>query len=279
MSKIIQYCLAKSIGAYINILSYVAPKKAFAIAYMFFSEPRKGKIDPVKIPKTLQKAEHQTYFFKEHQIKTYTWKGNEEIILLVHGWESNASRWKKLLPYLKKTNKTIIAIDGPAHGMSSGKEFNVPIYAEFIDQVVQKHNPSIVIGHSIGGNAIAYFQSIYNHNFEKIILLGAPSDFKVILENYFKMLGLNLKIQNQFLTYIKQRFTIVIDDFSASLFLKNNTISGIIAHDIDDSVVLFEEGKKIAHSWKAAKFMETKGLGHSMHDENLYQSIVDFIEE
>ena len=277
MSKIIQNSLAKSIGAYINVLSYVAPKKAFAIAYMFFSEPRKGKINVNKIPKTLQKALQQKYFFKEHQIQTYIWKGNDDIILLVHGWESNASRWKKLLPYLKKTGKTIIAIDAPAHGMSSGKEFNVPIYAEFINHVVQKYHPKIVIGHSIGGNAIAYYQSQYNHSFEKIILLGSPSDFKIILENYFKMLGLNSKIQQQFLMSIKQLFNIIIDDFSASNFLKNNTLPGIIAHDIDDNVVLFEEGKKIANSWKTAEFIQTKGLGHSMHDEILYQSIVDFI--
>jgi pimeloyl-ACP methyl ester carboxylesterase len=45
---------------------------------------------------------------------------------LVHGWESNASRWGNLLPYLKKSGSTIIAIDGPAHGLSSGKEFSIP---------------------------------------------------------------------------------------------------------------------------------------------------------
>lgn len=279
MSKNTQNILVKSIGAYINLLSYIAPNKSFGIAYKFFSEPRKGKIKVDKIPKTLQKAYQQAYSFKEHQIQTYTWKGNEETILLLHGWESNASRWKKLLPYLKKTGKTIIAIDAPAHGLSSGKEFNVPLYAEFMNQVVIKFNPQIVIGHSIGGNAIAYFQSLYKHNFEKIILLGAPSDFKIILENYFKILGLNSKIQQQFLLYIKSRFNIVIEDFSAANFLKENKLPGIIAHDIDDSVVRFEEGKKIAQSWKTARFIETKALGHSLHDTNLYQTISDFLEK
>jgi esterase/lipase len=279
MSKNTQNILAKSIGAYINLLSYIAPNKAFAIAYKFFSEPRKGKIKVDKIPKTLQKAYQQTYSFQEHQIQTYTWKGNEETILLIHGWESNASRWKKLLPYLKKTGKTIIAIDAPAHGLSSGKEFNVPLYAEFINQIVMKFNPHIVIGHSIGGNAVAYFQSNYQHNFDKIVLLGAPSDFKIILENYFKILGLNSKIKQQFLVYIKSRFTIEIEDFSAANFLKESTLPGIIAHDVNDIVVRIEEGKKIANSWKTATFIETKELGHSLHDAILYQTISDFIEK
>ena len=279
MEKTIQFILVKSVGLYINTLSYIAPKKAFALAYKLFSQPRKGRITEHKTPKTLLKAEHVSHKHKEHEFQTYIWKGNDDIILLIHGWESNASRWKKLLSHLKKTGKTIIAIDGPAHGKSSGKEFNVPTYAEFIDVVVQKYNPKIVIGHSIGGNAIAYFQAHYNHNFEKIVLLGAPSDFKIILDNYIKMLSLNKRIHQSLIDYTKKRFNLTIDDFSASKFLKNSTIEGIVAHDVQDTVVLFEEGKKISKAWEKAQFIETKGLGHSMHDAYLYQTIFDFIQK
>jgi len=279
MDKTIQFILVKSVGLYINTLSYIAPKKAFALAYKLFSQPRKGRITEHKIPKTLLKAEHVSHKHKEHEFQTYIWKGNDDIILLIHGWESNASRWKKLLSHLKKTGKTIIAIDGPAHGKSSGKEFNVPTYAEFIDVVVQKYNPKIAIGHSIGGNAIAYFQAHYNHNFEKIVLLGAPSDFKVILNNYIKMLSLNKRIHQSLIDYTKKRFNLTIDDFSASKFLKNSTIEGIVAHDLQDTVVLFEEGKKISKAWEKAQFIETRGLGHSMHDAYLYQTIVDFVQK
>lgn len=279
MDKTIQFILVKSVGLYINTLSYIAPKKAFALAYSLFSQPRKGRITEHKIPKTLLKAEHVSHKHNEHEFQTYIWKGNEDIILLIHGWESNASRWKKLLSHLKKTGKTIIAIDGPAHGKSSGKEFNVPTYAEFIDVVVQKYNPKIAIGHSIGGNAIAYFQAHYNHNFEKIVLLGAPSDFKVILNNYIKMLSLNKRIHQSLIDYTKKRFNLTIDDFSASKFLKNSPIEGIVAHDLQDTVVLFEEGKKISKAWEKAQFIETRGLGHSMHDAYLYQTIVDFVQK
>jgi len=277
MEKMVQTIIVKSVGFYINLLSYIAPKRAFALAYKLFSQPRKGRITEHKIPKTLLKAELIRHKHNNHEFQTYLWKGNEDIILLIHGWESNASRWKKLLLQLKKTGKTIIAIDGPAHGKSSGKEFNVPTYAEFIDQVVQKYNPKIVIGHSIGGNAIAYFQAHYNHNFDKIVLLGAPSDFKVILNNYIKMLSLNKRVHQSLIDYTKKRFNLTIDDFSASKFMKDSNISGIIAHDVDDTVVLFEEGKKISDAWKKADFIETKGLGHSMHDAHLYQTIVDFV--
>lgn len=279
MKKTSQLLLAKTIGLYINLLSYIVPKKAYKLAYIFFSEPRKGKLNTNNLPKTLQKATIEKHFSNHHHFHSYTWKGNDNVILLIHGWESNASRWKKLLLKLKTTGKTIIAIDAPAHGLSSGKEFNVPTYAKFIALAVEKYNPKIVIGHSIGGNAIAYFQAHYKHAFEKMILIGAPSDFDIILNNFINILGLNKRVHQALIDYTKKRFNIVIEDFSATKFLENTTIPGIIAHDIDDDVVLFEEGKKIANSWKTAEFISTKGLGHSMHDIFLYESIVDFIEK
>lgn len=277
MKKVTHFVVTKSIGIYINVLSYINPKKSFELAYQLFSQPRKGRITEQRFPKTLQKADQETHVYGEHRFQSYTWKGNDDIILLVHGWESNASRWKKMLPYLKSTGKTIIAIDAPAHGLTSGKEFNVPVYAELLNELVQKYNPKIAIGHSIGGNAIAYFQAHYKHNFEKIILLGAPSDFMVILNNYIKMLSLNKRTHKAFTEYVKTRFEKSIDYFSAAKFLENNTIPGIIAHDTNDAVVLFEEGKKIANSWKSASFIETNGLGHSMHNDDLYKTITEFI--
>lgn len=277
MKKSFIFLLAKSIGLYINLLSFVLPKKSLTLAYTLFSQPKKGKLKSDRLPKILAKAQQEKFRHNQHHFFIHTWKGNDDIILLVHGWESNASRWKKTLTHLKKTGKTIIAIDGPAQGLSSGKEFNVPLYCEFIDIIVQKYNPKIAIGHSIGGNALAYFQAHYNHSFEKLVLLGSPSDFSVILNNYVKMLGLNAKVHQALAKYTKERFNLTIDEFSASKFLEKTTIPGLIAHDSEDQVVLIKEAEKIAQSWKSAKFIKTQGLGHSLHNDELYQTIVEFI--
>ena len=155
--------LTKSIGIYINLISFVFPEKATQIAHGYFSEPRKGKLTKEKLPKTLQSAYSETIVHKDEIIQTYIWKGNETVILLIHGWESNSSRWKKMLPYLKKSGSTIIAIDGPAQGLSSGKEFTVTKYAEFIDIAAKKFKPNYIIGHSIGGKTSLYYQYKYQN--------------------------------------------------------------------------------------------------------------------
>ena len=48
---------------------------------------------------------------------------------------------------------------------------------------------------------------------------------------------------------------------------------------IDDTVDLFEEGEKIAEAWKNVVFIKTKGLGHSMHDDELYKKVSLFLFE
>ena len=278
MKKIQFFIITKSIGLYLNALSYINLDEAKNKAYQLFSQPRKGKIKKEKLPKTLQNVTYETFEYQTEKFQTYIWKGNEEIILLVHGWESNASRWKKLLNHLKPLGKTIIAIDGPAHGLSDGKEFNAPKYAEYINVLTQKYQPQTVIAHSVGGAAIAYYLNKYkNPNFEKVVLLGAPSDFKILSDNFVKLLSLNDKIKAELEDYYFQKFNIHIDDFSGHKFAENFTQKAFIAHDTEDEVVLIDEGRKYAYAWKNAIYIETKGLGHSMHDADLYQKIIDFI--
>lgn len=280
MKKNFTFIFTKTIGLYINLLSYIMPDKALSLAYGFFSQPRKGKLSPNNLPEILKEAKLETSSHNDHQFQTYTWQGNENKILLVHGWESNASRWEKLIRLLIKSGSTIIAIDAPAHGLSSGKEFNVPTYAEFINTFSKIHQPNIIIGHSMGGVACAYYQHNYQQNhIEKMVLLGSPSDFNVLMQKYIDLLGLNSKVYLLIKTYIKHRFNIDTNEFTSHYFLKNTTIPGIIAHDIHDDIVAFSEAKKIASSWKNAHFIETQNLGHSMQDDGLNHTIYQFLFE
>lgn len=278
MKSIFKTILIKVIGFYINLLSYSFPEKATKLAYKFFSEPREGRLKPDSMPKILQLAEIETISIDNQNFPIYKWKGSETKILLVHGWESNASRWEPIFPFLQKSGNTILALDAPAHGLSSGKEFSVPNYATYIYEVVQIYKPQIMIGHSIGGSACLYFQNQYTSmSLQKMILLGAPADFEILLLNYAKLLGLNSKVIQLLDNYFLERFNTNSTTFVGEKLAETITVDGIISHDIEDEVVLFAESKKIAKGWKKSIFIEMKGFGHSMHDPNLYQKIQEYI--
>jgi pimeloyl-ACP methyl ester carboxylesterase len=278
LKKGIRFITLKSVGQYINFLSYVRPQKAVELSYALFSQPRIGRLQKDTLPTILQNTETETFHHNEHHFQTYIWKGNETKILLVHGWESNASRWQKTLPHLQQSGSTIIALDAPAHGQSSGKEFNVPLYAEFINKAVEKYQPTIIIGHSIGGAASVYHQYLFpNTSISKMVILGAPSDLKTLIDNYISMLSLNTKMFSMLESKFANRFNFKIEDFSGEKFAAGFNIPGLIVHDVSDDIVSFEEGKKIARNWKNSQFIETVGLGHGMHDDELYQKIIEFL--
>jgi len=280
MKKFKYFLLTKSIGLYLNALSLVAPKKAVQKAYTLFSTPRKGKIQFDDIPEVLKSAEAVTFDFEGEKIQTYTWKGNETILFLIHGWESNSARWKKALPYILKSGYTIVAIDAPAHGLSSGRDFNAHKYSQYIHHIANIHPPKILIGHSIGGKACLHYQSLHqNKAIEKMVVLGAPSDFKAIFENFISLLSLNSTIDRGLVKYYLENFNLSNKEIEGPLFLNNTNPKGLIVHDIEDTVVAFAEAEKNAKAWKEALFIETKGLGHSLNDEALFEKISAFITE
>ncbi|WP_291120140.1 alpha/beta hydrolase [Flavobacterium sp. UBA6135] len=268
------------IGNFINFLSYIYPKKAKEIAYKFFSTPRAGRLQNENLPTILKQASFDFFELENHKFPVYVWSGNATKIILVHGWESNASRWELLIHQLQKSGSTIIALDGPAHGLSNGVEFNVPKYASFINLVVKHFEPSIIIGHSIGGSACLFHQHFYKpESIKKIILIGSPSDLDVLIFNFKRILGLNNRVSKQLENYFEEKFKLKIIDFSGAKMASTLEISGIVAHDTEDDVVSFKESQKIISSWKNAIFIETQGLGHSMHDEKMYQKIYNYLFE
>lgn len=278
MKKPLYFLYTKIIGLYINLLSFISPKIAIKIACSLFGEPRKGRLSVEKLPGFLQQSEIESFTHKGQRFKSYIWKGNETVILLVHGWESNGLRWEKFLSHLQETGSTIIAVDGPAHGLSNGTTFDIPKYAAFINIVTQKYNPQFLIGHSLGGKTCLYYQYFYKHeSIKKIVTLGAPSDFKIILNNYVKLLSLNTRVVKGMELQYRKIFRSSLSFFSASYFASKLECKGLIVHDTFDATVHIDEGKKIASAWKDSVFIETQGLGHSLHDDELYKKVVTFM--
>jgi pimeloyl-ACP methyl ester carboxylesterase len=279
MKRFLFFITTKSYGAYINLLCFIAPKKATLLAFSLFSHPRKGKLNSNQLPPFLAEAKKETFGNHGLQFQTYRWDGDEKIIFLLHGWESNTARWKKLLPHLVETGHTIIAIDAPAHGLSKGKEFNVIRYAASIDSVAKKYSPNYIIGHSIGGKASLYYQATYNNpSVEKMVLLGAPSDYAIIFRNYVRLLRLNSRMEKLIHQHYWERFQIKVADFSAQ-HAHSVTAKGLLFHDLDDTVVLHDESQKINHYWKTSVLETTKGLGHSLQNKEVYKKIVDFLSD
>ena len=259
-------------------MQWFTPQTAAKIAYNFFSQPRVQRLSSTDLPPILQKAQKQLFDFENHKVQTYIWKGSEQTVLLIHGWESNAARWENMVHLLQKHHKNIIAIDAPAHGLSSGKSFDIHTYGKFITFISEKFQPEFIIAHSLGGASAVYAQAIFSSKYlQKMVLIAAPSDQKVLFENYVKLLSLSASVFTGIDTYFQELFGYSLDAFSGRNFAKKITIPTLIIHDHTDTSVLYEESQKIFSNLPKATMHSTNALDHSMQNDDLNTLIFRFL--
>ncbi|GAB1857064.1 alpha/beta fold hydrolase [Flavobacteriaceae bacterium MHTCC 0001] len=271
--------LPKIIGGFINFISYIAPNYAGKQAISLFSKPRKGKLTTAE-SEYLDTAIQKEITCKDIDIKTYHWKGDNKTILLAHGWESNAFRWKGFLNYFESYDYNVIALDAPAHGGTSGKEFNAILYSECIAETVKYFKPEIIIGHSVGGMATVF--ALKNHklpSINRIVLLGAPDTFENILVNYETIMGYNKRVKASIRTFVLKRFGYATHHFATSQFIEHLDVKGLIIHDKRDRIIPFSDATEIHKQFKNATLISTQGYGHGLKSGEVYQHISHFLKD
>lgn len=269
--------ISKTIGFFINLISFISKKLAGNLALSLFSTPLRGKVKE-KDNDFLDTAFKEELQYQDFNIMTYRWLGKNKTILLAHGWESNAARWQPIVENLKKQKYNIIALDAPAHGRSGSKRFNAILYSEFIHIVSKKFNPDIIIGHSVGGMASVFYQYKYqNSELEKLVLLGAPSNFTGVFDRYTKMMGYNKKVNNQMGQIVLEKYGHLPSYFSAADFTKKIATSALIIHDESDRIIPYQDAKHFEKNYVNAQLITTQGFGHSLNNETITAYINKFI--
>lgn len=79
----------------------------------------------------LEEGEPFQFFVHDKIIHAWKW-GQGPAVLMVHGWNGRGAQWCRFVPALVEAGYTAIAIDGPAHGDSTGRFTS---YFEFTDTV------------------------------------------------------------------------------------------------------------------------------------------------
>ena len=172
-----------------------------------------------------------------------------------------------------------MALDAPAHGASSGKQFNAVLYSECINVVVEHYKPQIIIGHSVGGMSTGFYQNKYqNKDLEKLILLGAPSEFTGVFKRYVDMMGYNKKIEQGLNNLVVERFNKAPSYFSLANFAKSIDTETLIIHDVGDKVIPFGDAKRIVENHNNVAFISTNGFGHGLRNDVVYKHVINFIQ-
>ena len=269
--------ITKSIGVIIKFISLFSPRTAGKIAIKLFSSPRRKRLKEIERD-FLETAFIEDLKYDNTTIMTYRWLGKKDTILLVHGWESNSVRWKDLIIKLSALDYNVIALDAPAHGRSGGKVFNAVIYSECINLVVKKFNAKIIIGHSVGGMATTFFQHKYKlPTVEKLILLGAPSNFVGVFERYVKMMGYNKRVKRSINDIVFERFNNRPEHFNAAKFSETIVAQGLLIHDKYDTIIPYSDAEDFKNFYKNSQLITTEGFGHGLKSDAVDDHILAFV--
>lgn len=264
----------KIIGFLINVISLFAPKYAAKQVLALFSKPRGGQTKDF-MDKFYNQFEQRMLKYDGMDIATYRKEGTGKRILLAHGWESNAFRWRKLVPYLVEEGYEIIMLDAPGHGSSGSPIFNAPTYAAFINEVVKIYPPDIVLGHSIGGFSVLYYLRHYEWSgIEQIMILASPDTLEDITSNYFELMGYRYGLRKHYDKIIEKRFGNKIEYYSAAEFISEIDLPGTLIHSEDDDINLYREGQAIAANWKRGELVTVDGFGHGLQDKYIFNLVI-----
>ncbi|KZS41245.1 alpha/beta hydrolase [Aquimarina aggregata] len=267
------------IGKYFQFLFFFFPKKAIRKAYTLFCTPRKGKVLPEQ-EDFLEDAKDELISLESLRLQTYRWPSLGETILMVHGWESNTHRWKNIIQKLHKKGYNIIAFDAPAHGNSSGKILNVPLYTECLQKMIALYRPNHIIGHSVGGMTTIFHQYTYpDQEIDKLVILAPPSDLSRIMKQYQGILKLSQKFMQALNQYFKDKHGHYFEEFTISEFAKKISQKGLLIHDKNDDIAPYAEAERIANNWSGINFITTENYGHSLFFNEVDTMILDFLSK
>ncbi len=268
----------RMIGAQINITNLFSGQAAGEKAFQTFCTPRRGRIRP-KDQDFLKSCQSEAMLATgQNGVKAYSWNdAGKDTVLLLHGWESNAARWSRLITLLVKEGYRVVAIDAPGHGASEGDLFNIPYYAEGINSAVQTYQPSFIAGHSVGGASLLYFMSHYARpSVRGTVIMGAPSELSPVIDGFKSILGLSDGSIQSLERVFQTKFNHTSEYFSSQRFARAIEIPSLVIHDEEDKVCPLPDGQAIYNHLPEAELFVTKGLGHGLQDKRVYDRIIEF---
>ena len=131
----------------------------------------------------------------------------------------------------------------------------------------------------MGGMTILYDHYINpESSVEKIVTVGSPCAFEKFMHHYQGILKFNSRVWNAMNKRLKSWFGYHFNEFSSARFVANNTKKGLLFHDKLDKQVAYTESVRVHEHWEGSELILTEGLGHSMHQEQVNQQIIDFLE-
>ncbi|WP_309709715.1 alpha/beta fold hydrolase [Pseudolysinimonas sp.] len=251
----------------LKVLSVIASPLAAELGYRLWRNLGRPECVRPHDAEVHSRAARATLDLAGTRVATYTWGRGPEIVLLVHGWRSRASRFSAVVRELESPNRTIVAFDAPGNGASSGTFTTVLDYAQIITRLSARHGGfDTIVAHSFG--ALAAFLAVREGALaSRLVTVAGVHDVDEILNEFARLAGLTGRARAGLRSRIERRTFPQVDDiwhrFVAELDPADIRTPLLVVHDRRDPVVDPQQSELIAEAHNGpTELMLTEGLGH-----------------
>lgn len=273
---------ARITGFFLNTLAVIAPKLAGRLSFYLFGLPLRKRKKPQEL-QYLATADLQYVRINGKKTAVYHWGFLGPIVLLAHGWESHAGRWRKVAPLLVQAGFQVVAVDAPAHGRSEGRHFTMLKYADVLRAVFQRFGPiDTVIGHSVGGAAAIWAMGTLSPALRprQAVILASFSSLHYIMENARRLIGASDRLMQAMDDHIERLFGNRIPHYDiARMAEKLTDVEALLIHDRHDRVTAFRESETLLAAWPGARLLLTEGFGHGLTAPQVTSTVLEFVHE
>lgn len=270
--------ISRSIGTYLNLLGLVAPKLAAKHAFYVFCYPFSAKLRPDQ-QAFLDTSTARMIDFEGKLVAVYSWGQGEETILCLHGWQSNAFRWKKYIQELDLDRYTLLAVDAPGHGRSKGRILNIPIYARLIAKLMNEYSVDHILGHSVGCFAALYaMHEVTEQRPKTAVLIAAAASVEEFFGVFRAILGLSANVEKHLRVFFKSYTGQEVSYFETNRYVGTLDFPALIIHDRQDMEIPLRYAERLHSAWPTSELWITDGLGHKMRDISVVNRTKEFLE-
>ena len=279
----------RALGAVINALSQLSPRLASRVALELFTRPRRPPTRPQTV-EWLRSATELHLSYEGLQLRGYRWAAPDAPpdahpnVLLVHGWESHAGRWRSLADGLLAAGISVYALDGPASGASTGRRTNLIRYTGALVQFERSFGPfDALVGHSLGGGVAAQLlaRTPLPRRAKAAVVMASFDEPEHVFDRYFDLLGMSQRTRQRFdqraLRMVPEAGGLENYSTTAALRALGKEVRGLVVHALDDEVSPFAEGKAIHASWAGSELWELPHGGHRLREPALQERIAAWL--
>ncbi len=258
--------MLKLIQLYFSFLSKVSPKLAAKKAFNFFQTVRKKTIRNREKP-FYDKATHFTFKYKNETLDAYRFgTPSKDIVVLIHGWDSNAGCMYGFVDEILKLDKQIYSFNLPAHGFHKTKKTNLfhskNVFKAFLESL-PPHDSLSIVSHSFGSALTAYALSELDIKANQLVFLTSPNHIIEIFDDYKQLIHLGDKAYQELIVLTEDVLGESLKDLSVQTKLKSAQFDFLhLIHDKHDKVIPFKNSIEINKVITNSKIYPFEKIGH-----------------